>query len=37
MHFRNVQDPRKAKLLLEDDAVFQANFLDDVSTDKPKG
>ena len=37
MHFRNVQDSRKAKLLLEDDAVFQPNFLDDVTTDRPKG
>jgi radial spoke head protein 9 len=37
MHFRNVQDAKKAKLLLEDDAVFQPNFLDDITTDLPKG
>lgn len=37
MHFRNVQDERKAKQLLEDDAVFRPNFLDDVTKDLPKG
>lgn len=37
MHFRNVQNPSKVKLLLEDDAVFQPNFLDDVTNDLPKG
>ena len=37
MHFRNVQDGKKQRLLLEDDAVFQPNFLDDVTSDLPKG
>lgn len=37
MHFRNVQQPEKAESLLEDEAVFQPNFLDDVTTDLPKG
>lgn len=37
MHFRNVQSPAKVKLLLEDDAVFQPNFLDDVTSDLPRG
>ena len=36
-HFRNCQDENKKKGLLEDDAVFQADFLDDVWTDKPNG
>lgn len=36
-HFRNVQDPEKLELLLRDDAVFQPDFLDEVSCDLPKG
>ena len=36
-HFRNVQDERKKKQLLEDDAVFRPDFLDEVSTDMPLG
>ena len=36
-HFRNCQDPEKKELLLKDDAVFQPDFLDEVSSDVPKG
>ena len=36
-HFRNVQDEDKKELLLRDDAVFQPDFLDEVSTDQPAG
>ena len=36
-HFRNVQDPEKAKNLLEDDAVFSSTFLDDIINDEPLG
>ena len=36
-HFRNVQDAAKKELLLEDDAIFQPNFLDEVATDLPIG
>ena len=36
-HFRNCQNAIKKELLLKDDAVFQADFLDEVSTDLPKG
>ena len=36
-HFRNVQDDAKKALLLQDDAVFQPDFLDEVSTDLPAG
>ena len=36
-HFRNVQDSDKKAALLEDDAVFQTDFLDEVSTDVPMG
>ena len=36
-HFRNVQNDEKKALLLQDDAVFQADFLDEVSTDLPCG
>ena len=35
-HFRNCQDEAKKAALLEDDAVFQPDFLDEVSTDLPK-
>lgn len=37
MHFRNVQSAEKARLLTEADAVFQGNFLDDITCDLPKG
>ena len=37
MHFRNVQSEAKRRLLLQDDAIFQPNFLDDVSADLPRG
>ena len=36
-HFRNCQDERKKAGLLEDDAVFQADFLDDMWSDQPTG
>lgn len=36
-HFRNCQDSIKRMALLEDDAVFQANFLDEVQQDLPIG
>ena len=36
-HFRNCQDQTKKELLLKDDAVFQPDFLDEVSTDLPNG
>ena len=36
-HFRNVQSEEKQALLLQDDAVFQPDFLDEVSGDKPAG
>jgi len=36
-HFRNVQSKVKAQALLQDDAVFQRNFLDDLDGDKPNG
>jgi len=36
-HFRNVQNDEKKRLLLEDDAVYQTDFLDEVSTDLPAG
>lgn len=36
-HFRNVQSKVKAQALLHDDAVFQRDFLDGLSEDKPKG
>ena len=36
-HFRNCQSDLKKKALLEDDAVFQPDFLDDVWTDQPQG
>ena len=36
-HFRNCQDSIKKMALLEDDAVFHADFLDEVSTDVPIG
>lgn len=36
-HFRNCQDAGKKELLLKDDAVFQPDFLDEVSTDLPNG
>jgi len=36
-HFRNVQDERKKEKLLEDDAIFIPNFLDDVIHDQPQG
>ena len=36
-HFRNCQDDAKKAALLEDDAVFQSDFLDDVITDVPMG
>lgn len=36
-HFRNVQDEEKKELLLRDDAVFQPDFLDEVSSDQPVG
>lgn len=35
-HFRNCQSEAKLASLLEDDAVFQPDFLDEVSTDLPK-
>jgi radial spoke head protein 9 len=34
-HFRNVQNPDKKDGLEKDDAIYQRNFLDDVSTDRP--
>lgn len=34
-HFRNVQHKDKKEGLEKDDAIFQKNFLDDVSADKP--
>ena len=37
MHFRNVQAEHKLKALLEDDAVFNLDFLDDALSDQPKG
>jgi hypothetical protein len=36
-HFRNVQSKKKQQDLLKDDAVFQRDFLDDLSADKPIG
>ena len=36
-HFRNCQDDAKKMLLLQDDAVYQPDFLDEVSTDLPSG
>jgi len=36
-HFRNCQNQEKKELLLKDDAVFQPDFLDEVSTDLPNG
>lgn len=36
-HFRNCQSDEKKRLLLEDDAVFQPDFLDDVCSDLPSG
>jgi radial spoke head protein 9 len=36
-HFRNVQSQEKKRALMEDDAVFAADFLDEVWTDKPNG
>lgn len=36
-HFRNCQDQTKKELLLRDDAVFQPDFLDEVSSDMPQG
>ena len=36
-HFRVVQDKEKRELLDADEAIFRANFLDDLSTDEPKG
>ena len=36
-HFRVVQDMEKRELLDADEAIFRANFLDDLSADKPKG
>ena len=36
-HFRNCQDEAKLQLLLQDDAVYQPDFLDEVSTDLPSG
>ena len=34
-HFRNVQHKDKKEGLEKDDAIYQRNFLDDVSADKP--
>lgn len=34
-HFRNVQTKEKKEGLEKDDAIYQRNFLDDVSSDKP--
>ena len=36
-HFRNVQDPAKKENLEADDAIFHRNFLDEVTSDEPKG
>ena len=36
-HFRNVQDSVKKQLLLQDDAVFNPRFLDDIVDDLPEG
>lgn len=36
-HFRNCQDEAKKQLLLRDDAVYQPDFLDEVSSDLPSG
>lgn len=36
-HFRNVQNEAKLQSLEADDAIFQRNFLDDCSSDKPTG
>ena len=36
-HFRNCQDETKKQLLLQDDAVYQPDFLDEVSLDLPNG
>jgi len=36
-HFRVVQNKDKRELLEQDEAIFRANFLDDVSADRPKG
>ena len=36
-HFRNVQDNAKKENLEADDAIFQRDFLDDVTADKPEG
>lgn len=36
-HFRNVQNEVKKSLLQRDDAIFQPDFLDDVSSDRPLG
>ena len=34
-HFRNVQGREKRESLEKDDAIFQSNFLDDLTSDKP--
>ena len=34
-HFRNVQNQEKKEALEKDDAIYQRNFLDDVSADRP--
>ena len=36
-HFRNVQNSEKKEMLLQDDAVFATDFLDEVSEDMPNG
>ena len=36
-HFRNCQDETKKAMLLQDDAVYQPDFLDEVCSDLPNG
>lgn len=36
-HFRNCQQKEKKENLEKDDAIFQKNFLDDITADKPNG
>ena len=36
-HFRNVLQREKKEGIEKDDAVFQRNFLDDVTADRPEG
>lgn len=36
-HFRNVQQKEKKDGIEKDDCIFQKNFLDDITTDKPTG